>query len=85
MEITLQLCCALIFYFTVSFITSKLCYECFCYNKVFLLKSQLRYLLSPSYVIYLFNVVMFYRDVRLTLYFGTPELRTILLYKMAFF
>ena len=32
-------------------------------------------LLRRNYVIYLFNVVMFFNNVRITFYFGTFELR----------
>ena len=33
------------------------------------------FLLRDNYVIYLFDVVTFFNDVRITLYFGTFELR----------
>ena len=33
------------------------------------------FLLRRNYVIYLFDVVMFFNDVRITFYFGTFELR----------
>ena len=33
------------------------------------------FLLRRNYVIYLFHVVTFFYDVRITLYFGTSELR----------
>ena len=34
------------------------------------------FLSRHNYVIYLFDVVTFFDDVRITLYFGTPELGT---------
>ena len=56
----------------------------FCVNNRIEIMLQLRFifvchcevfLLSHYYVIYLFHVVTFFDDVRITLYFGTFELR----------
>ena len=69
MEITLQLCFVLVYQFTPSFSISELHYKCFSYNDIFFITSQLRYLfVRRSYVFY---------DVRITLYFGTFQLRMV--------
>ena len=43
------------------------------------------FLLRRNYVIYLFDVVTFFDDVRITLYFGTLELRTEITLKRSIF
>ena len=53
-------------------ITLELCFIFVRHCDVFLVTSQLRH----NYVIYLFDVFTFFDDIRITLYFGTFELRT---------
>ena len=43
------------------------------------------FLLCRNYVIYLFVIVTFFDDVRITLYFSTLELRTKIRYKLVIF
>ena len=74
MEITLQLRCLLVCQFKVSFSTLELHYKWISYNDVFFMTLGLRFFCG-YYVIYLFDMVTFFNDVRIMLYFGTFELR----------
>ena len=88
MEVMVQLRCILLRYFSVSFSSSGLGYKRFCYNIVFCyvsIKLQLGsvffinvnyFLLRRNYFIYLLDIITFSDDIRITLYFGTFELRT---------
>ena len=63
--------------------TLEFCYILIClnsvwkehYSNVFFARHCDVFLLLQNYVIYLFNIVTFFDNVRITLYFGTFELR----------
>ena len=57
-------------------ITSQLRYVFACHCDVILLRHNDLVLFGHNYLIYLFVVVTFFDDVRITLYFSTFELRT---------
>ena len=57
-------------------ITSQLRYAFACHCDVILLRHNDLVLFGHNYLIYLFVVVTFFDDVRITLYFSTFELRT---------
>ena len=57
-------------------ITLQLCFVFACHCDVFLLRH--------NYIIYLLGVVMFFDNIRITLYFGTFELRMEIMLQLRF-